>query len=129
MKRVLLNTLEPGRICEVVEPGNEFEVAPSFYWIDAPDNVTTSHTYDDGNFIEYDPTKRQDFVENGYKLARQIGYKSVGEQLDMLYKELQQTGSISSSGTWSQHITSIKQAIPKDNPAVVLQWIRDNPPE
>lgn len=129
MKRALLNTLEPGRICDVVEPGNEFEVAESFHWIDAPDDVTTSHTYENGNFIEFNPLTRQDFVENGYRIARQIGYKSIGDQLDMLYKEIQQTGTISSSGAWAQHITAVKQAIPKDNPAAVLEWMRNLPTE
>jgi hypothetical protein len=129
MKRALLNTLEPGRICEVVDQGKEFEVAETFYWIDVPDHVTTSHRIENGSFVDFDPLQQQSFIENGYKVARQIAYKSTGEQLDMLYKEIQSTGTISSNGPWAQHITEVKQNIPKDDPAAVLEWVRNNPPQ
>lgn len=126
MKKALLNSLEPGRICEVKNPGEEFEVSDAFYWIDCPDNVTTFHTYQEetGEFIEFDPLSVPGFVENGYKIARMIGYKPIGDQLDMLYKEIVTTGTISADGPWAQHITSIKEAIPKDDPAAVMEWNR-----
>jgi hypothetical protein len=124
MKRALLNSLEPGRICEVKNPGEEFEVADTFSWIDCPDDVTTHHTYNEetGEFIPFDPLALPGFDENGYKIARMIGYKSIGDQLDMLYKEVTATGTISSTGPWAQHISAIKAAIPKDDPAAVLAW-------
>ena len=124
MKRALLNSLEPGRICEVKNPGEEFEIAETFSWIDCPDDVTTYHTYkeDTGEFIPFDPLALPGFAENGYKIARMIGYKPIGDQLDMLYKEVIASGTISPDGPWAQHITAIKAAIPKDDPAAVLAW-------
>lgn len=124
MKRALLNSLEPGRVCEVKDAGEEFEVAESFQWIDCPDDTTTSHTYntETGEFIPFNPLTLPGFAEHGYKIARMIGYKSIGEQLDMIYKEILATGTISADGQWVQHITSIKEAIPKDDPAAVLAW-------
>lgn len=123
MKRALLNSLEPGRICDVVDVGNEFEVAETFTWIDAPDNVTTAHILkEDGSFYLRTPLDDPNFIENGYKVARQIAYKSVGDQLDMIFKEIQSTGTLSADGAWVQHIQAVKTAIPKDDPAAVIEW-------
>lgn len=126
MKRALLNSLEPGRVCEVVEPGNEFEVADTFTWVDCPDDTLTSHTYDQetGVFHPFDPLALPGFAENGYKVARQLAYTEIGNQLDMLFKELQATGTISNTGPWATHVASVKATIPKDDPAAVLEWNR-----
>jgi hypothetical protein len=123
MKRALINSLEPGRICEIVEPGNEFEVAATLSWVDCPDDVTTMDTHDveTGEFVKFDILKTPG-IENAYKVARTIGYKPIGDQLDMLFKELQATGTISAEGPWATHIASIKAAIPKDDPAAVIDW-------
>ena len=124
MKSALLNSLEPGRICEVVDRGNEFEVASSFTWIDCPDDTTTLHTYVESSdeFKAFDFLQMPGFISEGYKVARQIAYTSVGNQLDMLFKELQQTGTISSDGPWATQVAAVKAAIPKDDPAAVLAW-------
>jgi len=124
MKRALLHEAEIGRVCEVVEVGQEFEVSPSFTWIDCPDDVISSHTYnpDTGEFKAFDILTSPGFAENAYKVARGIAYTEIGNQLDMLYKELQATGSISADGPWATHITEVKANIPKDDPAVVLAW-------
>lgn len=123
MKRALLSRNEIGRICDIVEPENEFEVHPDFYWVDVPDDTTTADKYNsDGTIDKFDVTKIPGFAENAYRVARGIAYNSVGEQLDMLYKELQRTGTISNTGPWATHIASVKAAIPKDDPAAVQAW-------
>ena len=124
MKRALLHSVEPGRICQVVNPGEEFEVHTAFYWVDVPDDTTEADRWDVENnvVIKFDITSDPVFIEHGYKVARGIGYGSIGDQLDMLYKEIQSTGTISSTGPWAQHIASIKSAIPKDDPAAVHAW-------
>ena len=125
MKRVLINSLEPGRICDVVNVGSEFEVAETLSWIDAPDDVTTGHIIkEDGSFYLKTPLDDPHFIENGYKVARQIAYKSIGDQLDMIYREIQANGTISSDGAWAQHIQSVKAAIPKNDAAAVLDWYK-----
>ena len=126
MKSALLHDLEPGRICDIVDIGNEFEVASSFSWVTVPDDTTVHDTYVEGRVIKFDIINDTGFVEHGYKVARAIGYKSIGDQLDMLYKEIQATGTISNTGPWSTHIASIKAAIPKDDPAAVLAWYDKN---
>lgn len=122
MKRALLHILEPGRICDVVDVGQEFEVHENFSWVDVPDDTTVSDTYQDGAVVKFDPIAQPGFAENAYKVARGIAYTSLGDQLDMLFKEVQATGTISNTGPWATHIASVKAAIPKDNPQAVHEW-------
>jgi hypothetical protein len=128
MKRALLHSLEPGRICDIVNPGSEFEVHANFSWIDVPDDTTFADRWDPetNTVIKFTPLADPAFVTNGYKVARTIAYGSVGDQLDLLYKEIQATGTISATGTWAQHIANVKQAIPKNDPAAVLAWYDAN---
>ena len=130
MKKALLNSLEPGRVCDVVDLGNEFEAAASFQWVDCPDDTLTSHTYNEssGEFIAFDPLTQSGFAENAYKVARAVAYTGIGDQLDMLYKEISANGTISATGPWASHITAVKTQIPKDDPAAVLTYIRNNSP-
>lgn len=124
MKRALISLLEVGRICDVVENGNEFETTGDFKWIDCPDDTTSSHKYNSetGEFIPYHPLSIPGFAEEGYKVARQIAYKSVGEQMDMMFKELAATGTISPDGPWATHVAAVKALIPKDDPVAVMEW-------
>lgn len=127
MKRALISRLEDFRICEVVDKGNEFETSEDFYWLDVPDDTTTSDTLsrEDGvSIIKFDPVKQPGFAENAYRVARGLAYKSTGEQLDMLFKELMTTGTISPDGPWAAHITNVKAMIPKDDPQAVYDHIQ-----
>ncbi len=126
MKKALISLIEPGRVCEVVVSGEEFETTPDFKWVDCAGDVTTSHKYhiETNTFTPFDPSSVQGFAEQGYSVARQIAYKGVGEQLDMLFKELKTTGTISNDGPWAKHIEAVKVAIPKDDPAAVMRWNR-----
>ena len=128
MKIALISNLEKGRVCDVAASGSEFEVSGDFTWIDCQDDVTSQHTYDSvtNEFKAFDILNMPGFAENAYIVARGIGYTSVGNQLDMLYKELQATGSISVDGPWANHITAVKTAIPKNDPAAVLAWNQQN---
>jgi hypothetical protein len=121
--RALLHVQEPSRICEVVAAGQEFEVHSDFYWADVPDGTTGHDTYNgDGTVTKFDITAQPGFAENAYQIARGIAYTSVGNQLDMLFKEIIATGTISNSGPWASHIASVKADIPKDDPQAVHEW-------
>ena len=121
--RALLHNTEQGRICEIREVGEEFEVHPDFQWVDVPDGTTTHDLYnEDGTITKFDITKLPGFAETAYQVARGIAYTPVGNQMDMLFKELQATGTISNSGPWATHIASVKAAIPKDDPQAVYEW-------
>lgn len=123
MLSALLHYIEPGRICDIVPVGEEFEVHPNFTWVQVPDGTTTADIYnEDGTIQKWDPLRQPGFIENGYKIARSIEYGPIGDQLDMLYKELKNTGTISNTGPWFNRVDSVKAAIPKDDPEAVLAW-------
>lgn len=124
MKKALLHNLEPGRICEVVDEGSTFEVAEEFSWVDCPDDITTHDIYnvETGEFKKFNIYETAGFAENAYIVARGIAYKSAGDQLDMLYRELKANGVISTDGEWFNHIINVKNTIPKDNVEAVIEW-------
>jgi len=55
-------------------------------------------------------------VEKEYQAARtrtgSTVYASVGDQLDMLYKDML-AGKLDTTGTWATHIKAVKDANPK----------------
>jgi hypothetical protein len=48
-----------------------------------------------------------------YDANRMHTYPSIGNQLDMLWHELNTSGSISTDGNWFQSIQQVKQQFPK----------------
>jgi len=126
MKLALISKIEIGRICEVKNEGEEFETTDDFYWVEVPDDTTNVDSYDEQakKVVKFNPIEQPGFVENAYKVARTIAYKSIGDQLDMMFKELQETGSVSQDGPWATHIAKVKADIPKDNPQAVYDYVR-----
>ena len=124
MKRALLHSLEPGRICDIVDPGAEFEVHNNFSWIDVPDDTTTADTWnpETNTVVKYSVLNDPIFIEHGWKVARGIAYGNPGDQLDMIFKEIQDTGTVSATGPWATHIATVKATLPKDNPAAIAAW-------
>ncbi len=49
-----------------------------------------------------------DQQENGYKSARQQAYKSIAEQLDMIYWD-----GVNGTTLWDEHIAEVKEDNPK----------------
>lgn len=45
-------------------------------------------------------------------INRAKGFKSIPEQLDLMFHEIKETGSLSKDGAWFKHIAKVK----KDNP-------------
>jgi hypothetical protein len=79
------------------------------------------------NGEDYTDSERQTFFENvenvlrsKYKQLRENHYNNtlpIGDQLDMLWHELKDNGSITTSGTWFTTIQQIKDAHAKDDTA------------
>ena len=55
-------------------------------------------------------------------MARGIAYGSPGDQLDMIFKEIRDTGTVSTSGPWATHVANVKSSLPKDNPEAIAAW-------
>jgi hypothetical protein len=53
------------------------------------------------------------FYRPPYDALRVVNYPNLGEQLDMLWHELNTSGSISTNGSWFQSINEVKTQFPK----------------
>ena len=84
-----------------------FEVHPDFVWVDCPDETTIDYLYVDGEFVEK-------VFEVNVDMERIFAYKTIGEQLDMIWHELDSNGTINADGEWFKHIKSIKESFPKE---------------
>jgi hypothetical protein len=132
MKRALIDK-NNSRVVQVVAIGEEFEVHESLYWVDCPDDAETFYLYDPENLTFEDPhaASKDEFGNpvEPFTMQRQRAYPPAGDQMDMLWKELRDTGTISVDGLWFKSILEVKQAIPKpeayspDAPvSTVTQW-------
>ena len=138
-KRALIEN-NTNRVVQIVATeADQFETHGGLYWVDCPDNTESYFLLkDDGSFEDPHEANRDAFgqtVEPFY-MQRMRGYAGPGEQMDMLYKELIATGTISPDGPWATHIATVKAAIPKparvfvapgaEQPTIVVP---SNPPE
>ena len=115
MKRALIETATK-RVVQVENPGDEFEVHSGLYWVDCPDNVETYWILnDDTSFTDPHEDMRDEFgnLVEPWIMQRMRAYAPAGDQLDMLYKEIRDTGTISKEGAWFKHVTEAKAATPK----------------
>jgi len=133
MKKALIDSIN-SRVIQVVEVGEEFETAPALYWVDCPDDTKTYYLYDSEELTFEDPHagNKDDFgnAVEPFSMQRMRGYPGSGDQMDMLWREIRDTGTISADGEWFQSILEVKTAIPKPenwNPAdpiatTTTQW-------
>lgn len=115
MKKALVGY--QGWVTEIVEPGQDFEIYEgpdaNMAWVDAPDEITLDWT------LEYSPSQgkmiwvERDAPFTNNAVARKVAYGTVEEQLDMIWHEIDENGSLSKSGDWFQHISAVKEIVPK----------------
>jgi len=107
MKRVLLDYR--GLINEVVEVGSEFPVYDGpdtgIKWVLCPhDDVTTLWHLSEGQWVS--PENKIDYDQN---MKRKIAYGDIGDQLDMLYKDIK-SGHLT-DGEWVANVDRVKTEI------------------
>ena len=122
MKKALIGY--QGWVQDIRNPGEEFEIYngpdAKMQWINAPDEITLDWT------LEWSPqNQRMIWVERDGPYtqdseARRVAYGEVGEQLDMLYHEIQESGTISASGPWASHIATVKTMIPSPPTPILI---------
>jgi hypothetical protein len=114
MKKALIDSKD-NRVLQVVD--EEFEVHGSLFWVDCPDDTGTYYIYDPEELTFEDPhAHTKDEFGNPvepFVMQRTRAYPPMGEQLDLLFKEIRDTGSISTDGAWFQSIQAVKEAVPK----------------
>jgi len=116
MKKALIEKASE-RVVQVVNQGEHFDVHEGgLYWVDCPDNVETYwKLLPDGSFEDPHEGMRDQFgnMVEPWIMQRMRAFAPVGDQLDMLYKEIRDTGTISADGPWFKHVTEAKAATPK----------------
>ena len=53
-----------------------------------------------------------EYINKQYQRVRKTKYSEIGEQLDMLYHDMV-AGKLDSTGTWFNHVKSVKDSNPK----------------
>jgi hypothetical protein len=98
-------------LSQKMQPGNEFEVHPSFKWIDVDDAAQVGWSYDPATGLVTDPAIAYAATPQGARNimveARLAAYGPIGEQLDMIYKDM-----MNGTTTWKDRITAAKLATP-----------------
>lgn len=95
-----------GNVQEIVDPGNEFEI------YEGPDATVrwVNCDSDDVNdtWILHQGTWEQNVqAPPSYEVLRRGAYGDVGEQLDMLYKDM-----VNGTTNWQDHIAAVKAIVP-----------------
>jgi len=127
MKRALIDS--NNRVLQVEE--QDFDVHDGLQWVDCPDDVQSYYIYDPENLTFEDPhAHTKDEFGNPvepFTMQRARAYPPMGDQLDLLYKELRATGTISKDGAWFQAITQAKLTVPKPvDPDVNIQHLNSD---
>ena len=101
-------------VSQIEQPGDEFEVHESLQWVDLDDKVKVGWIYDPDTKKATDPhiasAATPEGLYNAFLYKRLADYGEIGDQLDMLYKDLK-----NSTATWVDHITAAKAATAKVN--------------
>lgn len=96
---------------------NEFETTTDFIWKPCPDRCESAWIYDPSTegFIDPHAHSRDEFGNpvEPFAMQRMRAYPPMGDQMDMLFKEIRDTGSISSTGEWFRSIQWVKDNVPK----------------
>lgn len=105
-------------VCQILkEDEREFETTDDFFWVDCPDNCESAWIYDNdkNEFIDPHAHSRDEFGNpvEPFLMQRMRAYPPMGDQLDMLWKEIRDTGSISVDGDWYKSVKLVKETVPK----------------
>jgi hypothetical protein len=112
MKKALMDFT--GYVADIVEPGEEYPLflgrGCAQMWVNAPDNITKTWT------LEWSPAAEDMiWVERDETYAdpattRRVAYGDVGQQLDMLFKDLDAGRSLDADDAlWFNHIKTVKE--------------------
>ena len=112
MKKALMDYT--GYVADIVEPGEEYPLflgrGCAQMWVNAPDNITKTWT------LEWSPAAEDMiWVERSETYAdpattRRVAYGDVGQQLDMLFKDLDAGRALDADDAlWFNHIKTVKE--------------------
>jgi hypothetical protein len=120
MKRVLV-TVE-GNVQDIKNPGEEYQIyegpGAAVRWINCQsDNVNSTWIMVDGQWLE------DVQAPPSYDVLRRSAYGDIGDQLDMLYKDM-----LNGTQNWVDHISTVKEVVPGVNSEEAQAMYASRPP-
>ena len=105
-------------VCQILGPEElEFETTSDFIWVNCPDNCESAWIYNEStqDFTDPHAHSRDEFGNpiEPFVMQRMRAYPPMGDQMDMLFKEIRDTGTISTDGAWFKSIQVVKDTVPK----------------
>lgn len=117
MKKALIDKRFMTVVQRIGADDPEFETTDDFFWKACPDNVEDAWHYDPNTeeFIDPHAPSRDEFGNpvEPFVMQRMRAYPPMGDQLDMIFKEIATTGTISTNGEWYKSIEFVKKHVPK----------------
>lgn len=120
MKRVLVDF--KGSVQAIANPGDEFEVYEGpdavVRWVNCnDDSVDASWVLNNGVWM---PNVQ---APPSYEVLRRQAYGDVGEQLDMMYKDM-----VNGTTNWKDHVAMVKETVPGPNSEEAQEMNAARPP-
>lgn len=117
MKKALIDT-RSWTVVQIIEADQqEFETTSDFIWKPCSDRCESAWIYDNslGEYTDPHAHSRDEFGNpvEPFVMQRMRSYPPMGDQLDMLFKEIKNTGVISTDGEWFKSIQFVKDNIAK----------------
>jgi hypothetical protein len=136
MKKALIEQLT-NKVIQAENIGDHFEVHPNLMWIDCPDEVEAAWDYDPDTNTFSDPHAhtKDEFgrPREPWIMQRMRSYPPIGDQLDMIHKEIAANGTISKDGVWFNTLLQVKNSTPKpsnfnpSSPEDIYNYFPDTP--
>ena len=99
---------------ESLRPGSQWKINggdsySNIQWLESSDGQTMPTESELNTEISRLNTE---YINKQYQRVRKTKYSEIGEQLDMLYHDMV-AGKLDSTGTWFNHVKSVKDSNPK----------------
>ena len=95
---------DSGQLSDIVDEADKFEIYEgadaTSKWCEVPDDTTFEHYMVNGTIIHHNDV--EDPKEDA-QVTRELAYGSIGDQLDMQYKD-----SLDGGTRWKDHIANVK---------------------
>ena len=110
---------ETGQLNDICDEADKFEIYEGpdadMKWCEVPDDTTYEHVMINGVVVHHDVT--EDLRESA-RIDRELAYGSVGEQLDMQYKD-----SLDGGTRWADHVANVKATTVA--PSSIPEYVED----
>ncbi len=110
---------DSGQITDICDTADKFEIYEgadaNMKWMEVPDDTSYEHKMVNGEVVH---RSTQEDLRELARVARNVAYGDVGDQLDMMYKD-----QINGTTTWKDHVENVKATTTK--PGTIAEFVAD----